>query len=203
MTRPYVVSLRSLALHRHAQSGFDNDSEGSAGLRFVDLLTRRRSCIAPTPPIIAPVTTQAAPSHVSARRDDINADVRGTLEASYYELPIAPLFEMSAPGAASCVDDELPPNDESWSAVMAQTISQFCNEPSVDVSEGWQVRIPLRPQVLPSTTLLLSVSPCWLQLRFETTDSQSRGLLLGHQEALAQLLDGALKRRRDIAISVD
>ena len=88
-------------------------------------------------------------------------------------------------------------------AAIAQTISRFCNERAVDDSEGWQVRMPLRPDVLADTTLTLSVSSCWLQLRFETADSKARDLLFAHRDALAATLEESLNRRRDVAISID
>jgi type III secretion control protein HpaP len=86
---------------------------------------------------------------------------------------------------------------------LAQTIAGFCNDTAVDESEGWQVRIPLRPDVLPETTLDLSISSCWLQLRFETPLAQSRELLLLHRPSLKTLLESELNRQREIAISVD
>ena len=86
---------------------------------------------------------------------------------------------------------------------LARTISQFCNEPAVDDSEGWQVRMPLRADVLPETTLDLSISSYWLQLRFETTSVSSRELVLTHRAALVTLLESNLNRRREIAVSVD
>jgi hypothetical protein len=88
-------------------------------------------------------------------------------------------------------------------AAIAQTIARFCNESAVDDSEGWQVRMPLRPDVLPDTTLALSVSSYWLQLRFETSDSKARDLLFAHRDALAATLEESLNRRRDVAISID
>lgn len=88
-------------------------------------------------------------------------------------------------------------------AAIAQTISRFCNDRAVDDSEGWQVRMPLRPDVLPDTTLALSVSSYWLQLRFETTDSKSRDLLFAHRDALATALEESLNRRREVAITID
>ncbi|SHN21946.1 type III secretion system protein SctP [Rhizobacter sp. OV335] len=88
-------------------------------------------------------------------------------------------------------------------AAIAQTISRFCNDRAVDDSEGWQVRMPLRPDVLADTTLTLAVSSCWLQLRFETADSKARDLLFAHRDALAATLEESLNRRRDVAISID
>ena len=86
---------------------------------------------------------------------------------------------------------------------IAHTVSRFCNERAVSESEGWQVRIPLREDVLAGTTLHLMLSPLWLQVRFETSEQRSRDLLLAHRESLASLLDAALSRRREIAISID
>lgn len=88
-------------------------------------------------------------------------------------------------------------------ASIAQTISRFCNDPAVADSEGWQVSMPMRKDVLPETVLQLSVSPYWLQLRFETTDVSSRDLLFANRDSLNLLLEDSLNRRRDIAIVID
>ena len=88
-------------------------------------------------------------------------------------------------------------------ASVAQTVARFCNEPAVDHSEGWSVRMPLRDDVLPATTLDLTISSCWLQLRFETRSDNARDLLSIHRVALTELLATALNRQRDIAITIE
>jgi hypothetical protein len=113
---------------------------------------------------------------------------------------LQPLLHGSS-GAARVARVAAPPHP--LVAAIAQTISRFCNERAVDDSEGWQVRMPLRPDVLADTTLTLAVSSCWLQLRFETADSKARDLLFAHRDALAATLEESLNRRRDVAISID
>jgi len=87
-------------------------------------------------------------------------------------------------------------------ASVAHTIAGFCNERAVDDSEGWNVRIPLRPDVLEGTTLELAISSYWLQLRFLTTEPRSRRLISQHEDALCGLLTGLLNRQRDISIVI-
>ncbi len=86
---------------------------------------------------------------------------------------------------------------------VARTIAGFCNERTVGDSEGWSVRIALRADVLEQTTLELSISSCWLQLRFQTVDPESRRLILNHQDELRDQLARKLLRRRDIVITLD
>lgn len=110
------------------------------------------------------------------------------------------MFGLHAASHAARIGDDAP---HPVALALARTISQFCNEPAVDDSEGWHVRMPLRADVLPETTLDLSISSYWLQLRFETTSVASRELVLTHRAALVTLLESNLNRRREIAISVD
>ena len=86
---------------------------------------------------------------------------------------------------------------------MAETIAGFCNESAVSDSEGWHVRIVLREDVLPDTTLELSVSPHWLRVRFLTGHPRSRRLLSEHRDALAGLLASAQDKAREISIELD
>ena len=86
---------------------------------------------------------------------------------------------------------------------VADTIAGFCNERAVSDSEGWQVRIVLREDVLPATTLELGVSPHWLQVRFLTGDAAARRLLYEHRDALRTLLAAAQSKAREIAIELD
>lgn len=86
---------------------------------------------------------------------------------------------------------------------LAATIGGFCNEGAVSDSEGWNVHIQLRPDVLADTTLDLAVSSHWLQLRFHAGRPASRQLLCEHEATLRELLAATLDRSRDIAITID
>ena len=86
---------------------------------------------------------------------------------------------------------------------LGDTVAAFCNEPAVSDGEGWEVRMPLRQDVLPATTLQLVISAHWLQLRFEVHDVRSRDLICTHRDALALALERQLRRSREISITID
>ena len=86
---------------------------------------------------------------------------------------------------------------------LAATIAGFCNERAVSDSEGWNVRIQLRPDVVADTTLDLAVSAHWLQLRFHAGLPASRRLLYEHETSLREQLAQCLDRSREIAIDID
>ena len=86
---------------------------------------------------------------------------------------------------------------------LAATIAGFCNERAVSDSEGWNVRIQLRPDVVEETTLDLAVSAHWLQLRFHAGRPASRRLLYEHETSLREQLAQSLDRSREIAIEID
>ena len=88
-------------------------------------------------------------------------------------------------------------------AHLAQTISRFCNDRAVSDSEGWQVSIPLRTDVLPLTTLHLSISSLWLSLRFSSGHAEARELVSRHSDELVRMLETAMTRAREISISID
>jgi type III secretion control protein HpaP len=86
---------------------------------------------------------------------------------------------------------------------LANNLATFCNDQAVIDSEGWHVRIPLRPDVLPDTTLDMNVSVHWIHMRFATTDADARRLVSLYSDELEQMLQQALTRPRDISIICD
>lgn len=66
----------------------------------------------------------------------------------------------------------------------------------------WSARIPLDAGLLPGTVLFLSYSPGLLALRFQTTDWESRDLLLPQLEALEALVAACLPPDCGVAISL-
>jgi hypothetical protein len=86
---------------------------------------------------------------------------------------------------------------------LADTVAHFCNDRAVTAGDSWQVQIELRPDLLPASTLVLSLSPHWLCLRFDIRDDGARHLVFTHRQALAEQLEGALVRRREISITFD
>lgn len=86
---------------------------------------------------------------------------------------------------------------------VALTIAGFCNDPAVNNGELWQVQMALRADVVPDTTLHLSLSPHWLTLRFHAADPAALDLLSRGREALVEVLETTLARKRDIAITFD
>jgi hypothetical protein len=86
---------------------------------------------------------------------------------------------------------------------LADTVAHFCNDRAATAGDSWQVQIELRPDLLPATNLLLSLSPHWLCLRFDIRDDGARQLVFAHRQALAEQLEDTLVRRREISITFD
>lgn len=83
------------------------------------------------------------------------------------------------------------------------TIAGFCNDRAVNNGEMWTVQMALRADLVPDTTLHLSLSPHWLTLRFQAADAAALDLLSRGRETLEQVLENTLSRKRDIAITFD
>jgi type III secretion control protein HpaP len=88
---------------------------------------------------------------------------------------------------------------------IAGEIAAFCGNRSISQAGTWDVRMPLDPDVLPRTLLLLSLSPVCLSLRFDVNDVQTQQLLLHHcgllERELISLLDAwGAPRQVDITI---
>jgi hypothetical protein len=114
---------------------------------------------------------------------------------------LAPGEPALAPQAQAAA--RLSPAEQQQVGRMVDMVARFCNDRAVSDSEGWQVQIELRPDVLPATSLSLSISPLWLCLRFAIRDDRSRQLIMTHRQALADQLEDALVRRREISIGFD
>jgi len=219
MARPRSVAFQSLEVHRTARP---DPRAGAAPARptFAELLRLRRgpaTAVDPPceetftlPPVAAPQPGSGdassgggggdqppADPQVASRRDDSMDWVDALAPTA---AMIDALLQVPAVSDARRVGGA---DVHPVVASIAQTVAGFCNEPAVDQSEGWSVRMPLREDVLPSTTLALTLSSCWLQLRFETTSDAARDLLLIHRDALSDRLATTLSRQRDIAISID
>lgn len=88
---------------------------------------------------------------------------------------------------------------------IAGEIAAFCANPSVGRAGSWDVMLPLDPDVLSGTLLLVSLSPVCLSLRFDVNDGNTRQLLLQHrgvlERELISLLDAwGVPRELDITI---
>lgn len=88
---------------------------------------------------------------------------------------------------------------------LAREIGAFCGDPSIAEAGNWEVQLPLDQKLLPQTTLYLTLSRFSLQLRFDTTDTVARQLLLEHSALLERELDSLLRawgEARDIELTV-
>jgi type III secretion control protein HpaP len=88
---------------------------------------------------------------------------------------------------------------------IASEIAAFCGNRSISQAGTWDVRLPLDPNVLPRTLLLLTLSPVCLSLRFDVNDVHTQQLLLHHcallERELISLLDAwGAPRQVDITI---
>lgn len=214
MSRSRPVSFE---VHRGALPKQPAPTDSLRAPSFTDLLRQRRPSGGARPfgerlrPDAEPSTSHAAaedelaisaePEHAAPAARQPEPDQHGEPEWADDLVPSPELLHPLLPGTSRVARAAAPTHPVV--AAIAQTISRFCNERAVDDSEGWQVRMPLRPDVLPDTTLALSISSYWLQLRFETTASKSRDLLFAHRDALATVLEESLNRRREVAITID
>lgn len=88
---------------------------------------------------------------------------------------------------------------------LANEVAAFCADPAVSGSGNWDVQMPLDKTILPDTTLYLSLSPFRLSLRFDTSNIETRTLLLHHSTMLEREIDALLKAwsaPRDIELMV-
>lgn len=166
--------------------------------KFSELLKQRKPADLPLEPddlavmpddvVPLPPTTPAAP-----REDE--ADPTDATESLVFE-PV-PTAVAAAPSLLSDGDCRAAMRE------VALTICGFCNDPAVNNGDLWQVQMALRADVVPDTTLHLSLSPHWLTLRFHTEDPAALDLLSRGREALLQVLETTLARKRDIAITFE
>ena len=153
---------------------------------------------------VEPVSEEAAqPGEEGAVPAEVEpAPVLAQAQAQDLAAPdLAPGEPAHAPQAQAAA--RLSPAEQQQLGRMVDVVARFCNDRAVSDSEGWQVQIELRPDVLPATCLSLSISPLWLCLRFAIRDDRSRQLIMTHRQALADQLEDALVRRREISIGFD
>jgi Type III secretion protein (HpaP) len=185
--------------------------------KFSDLLRQRRESLVPLLDQVPPIEAVECRDDSQSRADDEPVPppeaspppppvhVHGRVPAP----PPSPILPAPTPlegATATRAVEAVAPVDlqgQQLVARVADTIAGFCNERAVSESEGWQVRMALRPDVLPSTTLSLAISPHWLNLRFDIGDPQTRRLVCEHQIELARMLSETLECRREIDITFD
>jgi type III secretion control protein HpaP len=213
MSAKPTIAYKTLRVHGAAAPTTPCDAAprpDPARPRFSDLMKRRP---VETPVALPPRRDEAAPIDDEVDALVVPADIdRPPTEASAAEPPspdrvaamrtveeVKAVEGVQAP-AVTPIGDPLDPRLVDY---IAATVTRFCNDSAVRDGDGWQVRIALRPDVLPATTLHLSLSPHWLLLRFESSDERSRHLLSSHRETLEASLDAALVPRRGVSITCD
>lgn len=88
-----------------------------------------------------------------------------------------------------------------WTEDAAQKIATLCNRADASFAH-WSVTLPMDPQALPETDLVLSLSPYGLSLRFRTQSALSSRLIDMHKPRLQALLGRTRGLPQDIAIEV-
>lgn len=134
-------------------------------------------------PLQAPAPAHEAPRgkrSLNAKPDDSQAPVADAV----------PVRQRDAPRCRVALD-------------LARTIAAFCNDPAVKSSQNWRVQMELRPDVVIDTTLHLTLSPHWLQLRFHARDRSSHDLLFEAREDLIGTLETSLERQLGIGVSFE
>lgn len=221
MARTRPVPLETLKLHRAAEPHTSRPADAAARLSFADLLRSKRRPATPPPEGAALLPS----SDADEEEDDTVAEAPASRRVRAHD-PLAPLPEVRERSAEpprpplGC----LAPRPEDLSAHLdevartraatalasapraiariAHTVTEFCSARPVAESEGWDVTLRLGRDLLPDTSLRLTLSPWWLNLRFETSDRATRDLLSSHRDALAAHLEANLDGSREIAIVV-
>ncbi|MET0349096.1 MAG: type III secretion system protein SctP [Rhizobacter sp.] len=167
-------------------------------MKFSELLGQRRP---PAPPVEAvpdelPELVEAPASPLVARtavtREDEEEDTPLEDEAPVTVTAVAPTTWVLPDAACAATAREV-----------GLTVAGFCNDRAVNNGEMWSVQMALRADLVPDTTLHLSLSPHWLTLRFQAADPAALDLLSRGRETLEQVLENTLSRKRDIAITFD
>lgn len=93
------------------------------------------------------------------------------------------------------------PLPQGWDAALVDTVATLCRraDPSF---VGFSVTVPMNPETLPHTELRLTLSPHYLQLRFQTQSTRSHDLVLRHLGPLRAMLAQALPDSRHIDIEL-
>ncbi|ARN20787.1 type III secretion system protein SctP [Piscinibacter gummiphilus] len=166
--------------------------------RFSELLKQRRPPELPEPPV---------PDDIAELPDGVAPSQAATADTACDDEPaLPPEAEVPPVEVAVATVAAVPWTDDRCGAAMrevALTIAGFCNDRAVNDGALWQVQMALRADVVPDTTLHLSLSPHWLTLRFHAGEPAALDLLSRGAEALRQVLDTTLARKRDIAITFE
>jgi type III secretion control protein HpaP len=93
------------------------------------------------------------------------------------------------------------PLPQGWDAALVDTVATLCRraDPSF---VGFSVTVPMNLETLPHTELRLTLSPHYLQLRFQTQSTRSHDLVLRHLGPLRAMLAQALPDSRHIDIEL-
>lgn len=86
---------------------------------------------------------------------------------------------------------------------LAVSVRDFCNDGATQGREGWTIRLELNPEVLPSTSLEMDLSPQWLLLRFSPRDPDCRALISQGVEQLQGILAEVVNPKRNVVVSVE
>lgn len=228
MSRPPPTTFRTLKVHT---TGIPQRAKASASpapspapspqARFAELLLQRRptslrsKAPAPSgkaggdPRVTAPTSPLERPGTDKHQEELDDAQAPAAVTAPSESTPLEPggphareVDNAPTPVSPPASVQGCPPGP-AIARYLAHTVAGFCNDPAMQGTEGWQVSMPLRDDLLAATTLHLHLSPHWLLLRFDTHDEGARHLILQHQDSLQHLLDEALAPRRDIAITFD
>lgn len=81
-------------------------------------------------------------------------------------------------------------------AYLVSRITQLCNDPAIHSAGNWEMQIPLlKPELLPNTTLFLSLSYFALSLRFEIADLATKELICLYCDPLKNRLTELMAKR--------
>lgn len=149
--------------------------------------------------------TQAMTSDMASDMASVATEGDPGLDADSFDeaqaIAARPLPEL--PGACEVGAVQVDAPGASVVRYLAATVADFCNHPAVHAGDGWTVRLVLNENILPSTTLHLSLSLHWLLLRFDCGDAQSKGVISAHCSTLQSALEDAVSPRRDVSIDID
>jgi len=153
-------------------------------------------------PVAAPAGTGSAGALDAAAGPPASSPFAGSQQtrALHRHAPLLPVDEETGTAQQWTADIDESPED-GWQAELARLIARLCNCADAQI-EGWTVTLPMRPAVLPATTLQLELSSHWLALRFRTESPRSLFLLSRHRSELEALLRQSLQRDQQVDIEI-
>ena len=174
-------------------------------VEVIDVAEEGRAAQGGTAGDVTSETTQAMTSDMASNMASVATEGDPGLDADSFDEAQAtaarPLPE--PPGACEVGAVQVDAPGASVVRYLAATVADFCNHPAVHAGDGWTVRLVLNENILPSTTLHLSLSLHWLLLRFDCGDAQSKEVISAHCSALRSVLEDAVSPRRDVSIDID